>query len=113
MLSVFFLWLLQLLPLLCFVVPCMAIDVFDPDVKLLTRFDVVKFMQKQWTIRINPGSVIRWMLTGSGGIKLENIKLNGKRYTNLESLKRFVEQTQPENKPATATSSPGIEGTPR
>ena len=35
----------------------------------------------------------RWRLRGSKGIKLETVMIGGVRYTSLEALQKFVEQT--------------------
>lgn len=38
-------------------------------------------------------SLHRWRLHGVKGIKLETVKVGGRRYTSVEALHRFSEQT--------------------
>lgn len=43
--------------------------------------------------KVHVSTIIRWMLTGvAGGLKLESIKVGGRRYTSREALERFAER---------------------
>ena len=37
-------------------------------------------------------TLYRWAVTGTGGTRLETIKVGGRRYTSLEALQRFSER---------------------
>ncbi len=43
---------------------------------------------------VHVSTVVRWMATGvaGGSIKLESVKIGGKRYTSVEALERFAER---------------------
>ena len=43
--------------------------------------------------RVHRSTWHRWRLRGIRGVKLETILIGGKRYTSLEALQRFVDQT--------------------
>ena len=43
--------------------------------------------------RPHAATIVRWMLTGvAGGLKLESVKVGGRRYTSREALERFIER---------------------
>jgi hypothetical protein len=48
---------------------------------------------KRCPSRPHVGTVWRWTLNGLHGIKLQSIKVGGKRFTSLEALHRFIDAT--------------------
>ncbi len=43
--------------------------------------------------RPHPSTIVRWMLSGiAGGLKLESVKVGGRRYTSCEAMERFAER---------------------
>ena len=47
-------------------------------------------------IRISPKTALRWALAGTGGAKLESIRIGGRRMTSRAAMRRFVERQQPD-----------------
>jgi len=60
-----------------------------------TLFDenLITLRQAASRCKVHVASCARWALKGVGGIKLESIKLGGRRYTSVEALQRFAEAT--------------------
>jgi Protein of unknown function (DUF1580) len=40
-------------------------------------------------------TLIRWAMRGARGIKLESIKVGGRRYTSVEAINRFLARLNP------------------
>jgi hypothetical protein len=47
-------------------------------------------------IKLHPKSALRQAIAGSGGARLESVKLNGKRLTSAAAYRRFLEAQQRE-----------------
>ncbi|HLN27616.1 MAG TPA: DUF1580 domain-containing protein [Gemmataceae bacterium] len=45
--------------------------------------------------RCHASTILRWILKGSAGVKLEAIRLGGRWLTSVEALQRFAEQLTP------------------
>lgn len=38
----------------------------------------------------HPSTLNRWARAGIGGVKLETVKVGGRRYTSIEAIQRFL-----------------------
>jgi len=58
--------------------------------------------------RCHESTILRWILKGTDGVKLEGIRLGGRWLTSVEALQRFAERLTPsqEQPPATSPRSP-------
>ncbi len=43
--------------------------------------------------RVNITTVWRWAMRGVGGVKLETVKIGGKKHTSRQALSRFIQAT--------------------
>ncbi|MCA9070741.1 MAG: DUF1580 domain-containing protein [Planctomycetaceae bacterium] len=65
----------------------MSIEVEKQDYLTITE------ASKRFPGRPHISSVWRWILNGSNGIKLETVKVNGRRFKTMERIEKFIEQT--------------------
>ena len=82
----------------------MSLNPFDQNTVLLTNLQVVTLLDDQLGISVHPGTVARWFASGSGGVRLESVKIAGTRYTAEDSVRRFIVAIQPQDKPATGST---------
>jgi len=45
---------------------------------------------KHFPVSVSPGTVSRWYTSGIGGIKLQTIKIGGRRYATREAIDAFI-----------------------
>lgn len=50
-------------------------------------------------LRISPKTTIRWALHGTGGVRLETVKVGGRRLTSRAAIRRFVAAQQHDEVP--------------
>ena len=65
---------------------------------------------EHFPVPISRPSIERLWRKGRLGVRLETIFLNGKRYSSVEALTRFIEQTQRTGDELTATPPTGKNG---
>jgi hypothetical protein len=58
-------------------------------------------------ISISPKTALRWAINGTGGARLESVRVGGRRLTSRAALRRFIAQQQREEPtPAQQTLDP-------
>ncbi|MCA8951156.1 MAG: DUF1580 domain-containing protein [Planctomycetes bacterium] len=57
-------------------------------------------------VSISPKTALRWCLQGVRGVRLENLKVRGRRMTSRAALRRFIASTQDRQAPVQACIDP-------
>lgn len=60
--------------------------------KLIT----IKDARKLFPVRPSLSTVFRWLNKGTRGVKLESVRIGGRRYTTAEAIDRFIDAQQRE-----------------
>jgi hypothetical protein len=57
-------------------------------------------------IRISSKTALRWCMRGVHGVRLESVKIGGRRLTSRAALRRFIAATQEQSVPPLPTTAP-------
>jgi hypothetical protein len=68
----------------------MPISSFD---NFLTVSDCPSYLQEKFGNRVHIATCHRWIKTGIAGVRLETLFVGGRRYTSVEALERFFQES--------------------
>ena len=61
------------------------------DQTLIPFSKIPGWAEKNLGSRISPSTLHRWRLVGCSGVKLQTLKIGGRRFSSVEALEKFFE----------------------